>query len=133
MDLKTGPAMRVPATKRSVSAAGGDQLPAESDSCTAKIQAIRPEWVFAGLVDLGHHELLARTGRRWLSSEPKSRAPADRDPDERRVEEEFRQALGTQVAFRRRSGGNGGTLTIQVYSEEEMDALYQRLVGDDGW
>ena len=71
--------------------------------------------------------------RRWLSAEPKTRGPADRDPDERRVEEEFRQALGTQVAFRRRSGGNGGTLTIQVYSEEEMDALYQRLVGDDGW
>lgn len=71
--------------------------------------------------------------RRWLNSEPKSREPANRDPDERRVEEEFRQALGTQVAFRRRSGGNGGTLTIQVFSEEEMNALYQRLVGDDGW
>jgi ParB family chromosome partitioning protein len=71
--------------------------------------------------------------RRWLKSEPATRQPADRDPDERRVEEEFRQALGTQVAFRRRSGGNGGTLTIQVYSEEEMNALYQRLVGDDGW
>ncbi len=71
--------------------------------------------------------------RRWLSSEPKTRGPVDRDPDERRVEEEFRQALGTQVAFRRRTGGNGGTLTIQVYSEEEMNALYQRLVGDDGW
>lgn len=71
--------------------------------------------------------------RRWLSSEPKSRGPADRDPDERRVEEEFRQALGTQVAFRRRAGGNGGTLTIQVYSEEEVNALYQRLVGDDSW
>ncbi len=71
--------------------------------------------------------------RRWLNAEPKTRGHVDRDPDERRVEEEFRQALGTQVAFRRRSGGNGGTLTIQVYSEEEMNALYQRLIGDDSW
>jgi ParB family chromosome partitioning protein len=71
--------------------------------------------------------------RRWLQREPKPRQPADRDPDERRVEEELRQALGTHVAFRRRAGGSGGTITIQVYSEEEINALYQRLVGDDGW
>jgi ParB family chromosome partitioning protein len=71
--------------------------------------------------------------RRWNTAEPAPPEPANRDPDERRVEEEFRQALGTKVAYRRRAGGNGGTLTIQVYSEEEMNALYQRLVGDDGW
>ena len=71
--------------------------------------------------------------RRWNTSEPATRSTKERDPDERRVEEEFRQALGTNVAFRRRSGGNGGTLTIQVYSDEEMNTLYSRLVGDDGW
>lgn len=71
--------------------------------------------------------------RRWSTPEPTSTASQERDPDERRVEEEFRQALGTNVAFRRRTGGNGGTLTIQVYSDEEMNALYSRLVGDDGW
>ncbi len=71
--------------------------------------------------------------RRWHASDPVSRETRERDPDERRVEEEFRQALGTNVAFRRRSGGNGGTLTIQVYSDEEMSALYSRLVGDDNW
>jgi ParB family chromosome partitioning protein len=71
--------------------------------------------------------------RRWNTAERAPPEPANRDPDERRVEEEFRQALGTKVAYRRRAGGNGGTLTIQVYSEEEMNALYQRLVGDDGW
>lgn len=71
--------------------------------------------------------------RRW-GTQAKSSSPAnERDPDERRVEEEFRQALGTNVAFRRRSGGNGGTLTIQVYSDEEMNSLYSRLVGDDAW
>ena len=71
--------------------------------------------------------------RRWTTSTPAMPEPRERDPDERRVEEEFRQALGTNVAFRRRSGGNGGTLTIQVYSDEEMSELYSRLVGDDGW
>jgi ParB family chromosome partitioning protein len=71
--------------------------------------------------------------RRGLGSEKSSARSEDRDPDERRVEEEFRQALGTQVGFRRRSGGNGGTLTIQVFSDEEMNALYSRLVGDESW
>lgn len=71
--------------------------------------------------------------RRWASPDQKAAKQRDRDPDERRVEEEFRQALGTQVAFRRRSDGSGGTLTIQIYSDEEMNALYSRLVGDDGW
>jgi len=71
--------------------------------------------------------------RRWNAPEPATRRSEERDPEERRVEEEFRRALGTNVAFRRRSGGNGGTLTIQVYSDEEMNALYSRLVGDDSW
>ncbi len=71
--------------------------------------------------------------RRWNTSDRKPQEPRERDPEERRVEEEFRQALGTNVAFRRRTGGNGGTLTIQVYSDEEMNALYSRLLGDDGW
>ncbi|MBA2289894.1 MAG: ParB/RepB/Spo0J family partition protein [Chloroflexia bacterium] len=71
--------------------------------------------------------------RRGLGPEKSSARSEDRDPDERRVEEEFRQALGTQVGFRRRSGGNGGTLTIQVFSDEEMNALYSRLVGDESW
>lgn len=71
--------------------------------------------------------------RRWHERQPRERTQRERDPDERRVEEEFRQALGTHVAYRRRAGGNGGTLTIQVYSDEEMTALHSRIVGDDGW
>lgn len=71
--------------------------------------------------------------RRWLEPRKTSATSDNRDPDERRVEEDFRKALGTQVGFRRRSGGNGGTLTIQVFSDEEMTALYGRLVGDDSW
>jgi len=71
--------------------------------------------------------------RRWSSPKEQKSSRPDRDPDERRVEEDFRQALGTQVAFRRRTGGSGGTLTIQVFSDEEMNALYSRLVGDDNW
>lgn len=71
--------------------------------------------------------------RRWLTPDQDDSKARDRDPEERRVEDELRQALGTQVAFRRRSGGNGGTLTIQVFSDEELNALYSRLVGDDAW
>lgn len=71
--------------------------------------------------------------RRWGATRPQENGAGERDPDEQRVEQEFRQALGTQVAFRRRTNGNGGTLTIQVFSDEDMNALYSRLVGDDSW
>ncbi|CAA9551243.1 MAG: Chromosome (plasmid) partitioning protein ParB [uncultured Thermomicrobiales bacterium] len=57
----------------------------------------------------------------------------ERDPDEVRVEARFRGALGTQVSFKRRRGAPGGALTIHYASEEELDALYQRLVGEDEW
>lgn len=75
-------------------------------------------------------ELLVRG---WHSTNKQPHTPHLRDPDEQRVEEDFRRALGTQVGFRRRTDGNGGTLTIQVFSDEEMNALYSRLVGDDAW
>lgn len=71
--------------------------------------------------------------RRWGEQKRPSSSGRKRDPDDLRVEEEFGRALGTQVGFRRRAGGGGGTLTIQMYSEEEIQALYSRLVGDDAW
>lgn len=74
--------------------------------------------------------------RRWLDSDTdRSRAdrPAGRDVEELRLEDRFRGALNTKVAFKRRGPGKGGTLTIQYYSDEELDALYRRLNGEDVW
>lgn len=72
--------------------------------------------------------------RRWLQTGPPTvHRSTDRDAHERQVEERFRSALGTRVGFRRATAGEGGTLTIQLFSEEQLNALYERLAGEDIW
>ncbi len=72
--------------------------------------------------------------RRWLQTgRPATRSANKRDSQEQQVEERFRSALGTRVGFKRASRGEGGTLTIQVFSEEQLNALYERLAGEDIW
>lgn len=71
--------------------------------------------------------------RRWLADGPQvETAPAERDADEIRVEDRFRGALGARVTFRRATRG-GGAMTIHYSSPEELDSLYDRLVGEDVW
>jgi ParB family chromosome partitioning protein len=56
----------------------------------------------------------------------KLRTPArGTDPETRALEEEFRRALGTKVVLTRVK--NGGRLTIEFYSNEELDELRRRL------
>lgn len=51
-----------------------------------------------------------------------------RSPETEDLERRFREALGTKVdLFRSRRGGK---LVIHFYSEEDLQALYDRLVGD---
>lgn len=53
------------------------------------------------------------------------------DPDRgqtRRLEEAFRDALGTKVALTR--GRKGGRLVISFYSDEELQSIYERIVGE---
>jgi ParB family chromosome partitioning protein len=55
--------------------------------------------------------------------------PAD-DPDvsyTRRLEEAFRDALGTKVSLSR--GRRGGKLVVHFYSDEELNAIYEQIVG----
>lgn len=50
-----------------------------------------------------------------------------RSPETEALENEFREALGTKVdLFRSRKGGR---LVIHFYSEEDLQVLYERLVG----
>jgi len=52
------------------------------------------------------------------------------DPDRvktRRLEEALREALGTKVALTR--GRKGGRLVISFYSDEELQTIYERIVG----
>jgi ParB family chromosome partitioning protein len=71
--------------------------------------------------------------RRWQTGGRRIEQPAVANPDDARLEERFRGALGTKVALRRHRGGTGGTLTIHYYSDEELNGLYRRFVGEDDW
>lgn len=72
--------------------------------------------------------------RRWLNGERPRPAPqATPDPADTRLEDRFQRALGTRVSFRRGRGGAGGSLTIHYGSDEELNALYERLVGEESW
>lgn len=61
-------------------------------------------------------------------SEEEPAAEAD-DPDAaytRRLEDDFRSALGTKVALSR--GRRGGRLVVYFYSDEELQAIYEQIV-----
>jgi ParB family chromosome partitioning protein len=67
----------------------------------------------------------------WVRSRVTSGSPRDRrsrraaDPNTQALEEEFRRALGTRVLLTRLK--QGGRLIIEFYSDEELEALRQRL------
>jgi ParB family chromosome partitioning protein len=50
-------------------------------------------------------------------------------PEVRALEERFQASLGTRV--RLKAGRSGGRVVIYYYSDEEFQALYQRLTGED--
>jgi ParB family transcriptional regulator, chromosome partitioning protein len=49
------------------------------------------------------------------------------DPDTERIEDAFRQALGTRVRLVR--GRRGGRLVIHFFSDDELQGLYEAIVG----
>ena len=56
----------------------------------------------------------------------------DDDPDSlhtRHLEAAFRSALGTKVTLSR--GRRGGKLVIAFFSDEELAAIYDKIVGDE--
>ena len=71
--------------------------------------------------------------RRWHEGTRPRPTPPPRHPAENHFEDRFRSALGTKVTFRRGRTGAGGTLTIHYHSDQDLNALYERLVGDDTW
>lgn len=80
------------------------------------------------------HRWSVRQTEDWVrvrvSNEPKAASvptPVS-DPDTAALEDEFRRALGTRVVLTRLR--KGGRLTIEFYSDEELEALRRRLSGD---
>lgn len=72
-------------------------------------------------------ELVRRLlGLRRDEDEAKEQRPArEVSPETRALESRFREALGTKVSLTR--SGEGGRIVIYFYSEEELDALYERI------
>lgn len=72
--------------------------------------------------------------RRW-DDRPARSTPnvSTRNADEVRLEDRLRSALGTRVALKRAGDGRSGSLTIQFFSDEQLQAIYDKLVGEDIW
>jgi ParB family chromosome partitioning protein len=79
------------------------------------------------------HELNVRKTedlvRRYLGQRPPSTSKQAPKPDVSYLEERLRQRLGTRVSLHPRK--NGGTLVIHYYSDEELDALVLRILGQN--
>jgi len=65
--------------------------------------------------------------RRLLGLREEQRPAHAPSPETRALESRFREALGTKVSLTR--SGEGGRIVIYFYSEEELNALYERIVG----
>jgi ParB family chromosome partitioning protein len=73
--------------------------------------------------------------RKWLAmqhQQPVSAAPS-RDIEMARLEDRFRSVLGTRVALKREATGGPGSITIHFHSDEELQGLYERIIGEDLW
>ncbi len=68
--------------------------------------------------------------RRLLGAHREEKPARQVSPQTRALEASFRQALGTKVSLAR--GSKGGRVVIYFYSDEELDALYERIVGEEG-
>ncbi len=68
--------------------------------------------------------------RRLLGRQEAQKASRQPSPETRELENRFRKALSTKVSLKRR--GEGGQLVVYFYSEEELAALYDRIVGEEG-
>ncbi|MCA9832600.1 MAG: ParB/RepB/Spo0J family partition protein [Thermomicrobiales bacterium] len=54
------------------------------------------------------------------------------DPDTVRIEGRLRSALNTRVSLKR-AANQSGSITIEFYSDEQLQAIYDRLVDEELW
>ncbi len=74
-------------------------------------------------------EVREALAREMNAARSRESAPAPLDPDVERLEDAFRQALGTRVRLVK--GRRGGRLVITFFSDDELQGLYERLVQSD--
>jgi ParB family chromosome partitioning protein len=67
---------------------------------------------------------------RQMQAEPEEPAPkAELSPQDHDAVERFQQRLGTKVNLVRAK--KGGRVVIHFYSEEELQAIYEAIIGDE--
>jgi ParB family transcriptional regulator, chromosome partitioning protein len=66
---------------------------------------------------------------RRLTTEPPPKPDEPPPPESRSLEEQFRARLGTKVQLYRNRKGRG-RLVIHFYSEEELQAIYEAILGE---
>jgi len=73
--------------------------------------------------------------RRWVLEARETASPAAKpiDHEMAHLEDRFRSALGTRVSLKRNAGGGTGSLTIHFSSDDDLQGIYDRIVGDDPW
>ena len=91
---------------------------------TVKAQKAALKTVIEGELNVRQTEDLVRR----LSGKPKTsrKSSAKRSPEEKALEDELEHALGTKVSLRTKK--KGGTITVHFYSDEELNALVDRLL-----
>jgi ParB family chromosome partitioning protein len=60
---------------------------------------------------------------------PRSRKAAKPAPEMVWLESQFQQSLGTRVNIQK--SGDGGKVVIHFYSDEELQAIFEAIVGDE--
>jgi ParB family transcriptional regulator, chromosome partitioning protein len=90
---------------------------------SAKAQEIALQRVLNLDLSVRQTELLAR---KLSGQRPVPKKKPRRSADVADVEKRLRASLGTKVALK--AGKKGGTLTIHYYSDEELEALLERLL-----
>jgi ParB family chromosome partitioning protein len=109
-------------------------LPAAPEQVTAL------EWVLERGLSVRQTEDLVRRWAAGVSPRgdrlPVAAGPRDESAREAALREAFvdrlQRALGTRVTFRPAKDG-GGTLTIHYGTDEELNALYEKLAGEQMW
>lgn len=118
--------LKLPATVRQA-LAGGNLSEGHARALlalpTAQAQSAAAQTVLKrGLSVRQTEELVQRLmGQRRSTATARRRSPEEAD-----IEEQLRRALGTKVNLRR--GRKGGTVVIHFYSQEELEALIDRLI-----
>jgi ParB family chromosome partitioning protein len=90
---------------------------------SAQAQAAALQTVLSRELNVRQTEELVRK----LSGERKSKKPkSQQSPEEKALEDQLREALGTKVTLRR--GVKGGSIVLRFYSDEELNTLVDQLL-----